>query len=115
MEDADRNLNDHEPITSLQSAADTIIRPRSARIEALPVVEEDDEEYDLLANFKVPEVDCRTWLRGFLEGRGWVPAREIVDAGEAEGYHRAAVGRAKRAIGVMHVKQGFQGANLWKL
>jgi hypothetical protein len=62
------------------------------------------------------KVDAMEWLEEFL-GDGQQPTLEVFKDGTKEGFSRATLKRAKKALRVLRVREGFGGSGrwLWKL
>lgn len=59
---------------------------------------------------------AREWIITYLEEHGPTPGRDVMDAGEAAGYERDALGKAQyRESRIQSRKDGFQGEWLWSL
>ena len=76
------------------------------RAEAAPKDEAQEDESD------APEVD--TWLRDFLT-HGPKTAKEVFSAGRDEGYSKDQLKNAKRRLGVISGKNGYQGEWAWSM
>jgi hypothetical protein len=63
---------------------------------------------------RAERVDCRTWLRGYLEREGRTTKQAAVSAGEAEGFRRRTIERAAFDLGIK-ARKGFGAPGWWQL